>query len=181
MRILGIDPGSAVTGFGVVERAEGRVVHVAHGTVRALPRAPLAARLAGLYRDIADVIELHRPDVAVVEQIFVAASPRSALVLGQARGAALAAIAARGLGVAELTASQIKQSVAGSGRASKHQVQRMVKRLLDLDRTPASDAADALAAAIAHAHAARLSALGVAPRARRRPRRPLRAAVRSAR
>jgi crossover junction endodeoxyribonuclease RuvC len=181
MRILGIDPGSAVTGFGVVERVDGHVVHVAHGALRTSSGAPLAARLASLYRDIAEVIELHRPDVAVVEQVFVAASPRSALVLGQARGAALAAIAAQGLAVAELAASQIKQSVVGSGRATKRQVQLMVKRLLDLDRVPSTDAADALAAAIAHSHAARLLALGVAPGARRRPRRPLSAAVRSPR
>jgi crossover junction endodeoxyribonuclease RuvC len=169
MRILGIDPGSRVTGYGVVERRGGAVVHVAHGTLRPPSGAPFAARLAFLYRSVAEVIEQHRPDVAVVERVFVHRSPRAALELGQARGAVLCAVAGAGLGVCEYAASQVKQAVTGSGAADKQQVQTMVRRLLGLDRAP-RDATDALAAAIRHAHGGPLEALGVAP-SRRRPRR----------
>lgn len=181
MRILGIDPGSNATGFGVVDRDGARLVHVAHGTVR--PRsATLATRLHEVHGVLCEVVEHHRPDVAVLERVFVASSPRSALALGQARGAALSALGAAGLAVSEYTASQIKLAVTGNGRADKRQVQRMVCRLLGLERTPASDAADALAAAIRHAQAARLEGLGVVGGRRRRPaRRGLPLAVRRTR
>ena len=175
MRILGIDPGLVATGFGVVARSGSALIHVVHGTVRPPRSSPLAVRLHCLYRALAQVIEEHRPDVVAIEQVFVAASPSAALVLGQARGAVLAAVAAGGLPVSEYTPSQIKQGVAGSGAAGKPQVQAMVRRILALERAPA-DAADALAAAIRHAHEPRLVVLGVAPR-RRRPRQPRRFAV----
>jgi crossover junction endodeoxyribonuclease RuvC len=168
MRILGIDPGSTATGFGLVDHMGGEVVHVAHGTVRPPRNASLAARLEQLHRVVGDVVVDHQPDVAVVERVFVAASPRAALVLGQARGAVLAALGAAGLDVSEYAPTQIKQTVTGDGRAAKRQVQRMVRRLLTLDSLPGSDAADALAAAICHARAGRLAALGVGRR-RRRP------------
>jgi crossover junction endodeoxyribonuclease RuvC len=169
-RILGIDPGSQVTGFGVVERVDGRLVHVAHGTLRHPGEATIARRLDRLYRALCEVIEAHRPEEASVEQVFVARSARSALVLGQARGVALAALGAAGLVVHEYAPTRIKQSVAGSGRAAKTQIQRVVRRQLGLASTPAADAADALAAAICHAQAGRLQALGVraGPRPRRR-------------
>ena len=175
MRILGIDPGLVATGFGVVERAGGALIHVAHGTVRPPRSSPLAVRLHCLYRALAEVIEQHRPDAVAIEQVFVAVSPHAALVLGQARGALLAAVAAGGLPVTEYTPSQIKQGVTGSGAAGKPQVQAMVRRILALERAP-SDAADALAAAIRHAHEPRLALLGVIGR-RRRPRGPRRFAV----
>ena len=175
MRILGIDPGLVATGFGVVERSGSGLIHVAHGTVRPPRSSPLAARLYCLYRALAQVIEEHRPDAVAIEQVFVATNPYAALVLGQARGALLAAVAAGGLPVAEYTPSQIKQGVAGSGAAPKRQVQAMVRRILALERAPA-DAADALAAAIRHAHEPRLALLGVIGR-RRRPRQPCRFAV----
>jgi crossover junction endodeoxyribonuclease RuvC len=166
MRILGIDPGSTVTGYGVVERAGGRLRHVAHGTL-AVPRgAPLPARLAALHRALSQVIADHGPDGAVVEQVFVAASPRSALVLGEARGVALAAAAAAGLPVFEYGARAIKLAVAGSGAAGKPEVQRMVCALLALGEAPAADAADALAAAICHVRGAGLPA-GARARGRR--------------
>jgi crossover junction endodeoxyribonuclease RuvC len=171
MRVLGIDPGSTATGFGIVERSGSALVHVAHGTVRPPRGALLAARLGWLYRDISQVIEQYRPDAVAVEQVFVAASPRAALVLGQARGAVLAAVAAGGLPVVEYTPAQIKQGVAGTGAAPKPQVQAMVRRILALERAPAADAADALAAAIRHAHEPRLALIGVVDR-RRRARRP---------
>jgi len=160
-RVLGIDPGSTVTGFGVIERLGSKIVHVAHGTLR--PKgSSLAARLAQLHRMISEVVEGHAPDVASVEQVFVSTSPRAALVLGQARGVALAALAALGVGVEEYAPASIKQSVTGSGRAPKRQVQEMVGRLLALERKPAQDAADALAAAICHAHAGKLVGMGAA-------------------
>ncbi|HEX5064976.1 MAG TPA: crossover junction endodeoxyribonuclease RuvC [Myxococcota bacterium] len=166
-RVLGIDPGSATTGFGLVERSGARVVHVAHGTIR-LPRTgSLTSRLARLHREVAELAQRYRPDVASIEQCFVAVSPRSALVLGQARGAALAALGGAGVAVVEYAPAHIKLSVAGSGRAGKDQIQRVVARVLDLSSWPAADAADALAAALCHAMAGRLELLAQRPRARR--------------
>ncbi len=181
MRILGIDPGSTATGYGVVERRAGGVAHVAHGTLRLRSRETLPLRLASLQRDLAEVIRLHAPEVASVERVFVAASARSALVLGHARGVILATVASAGLPVVEYAARQIKQAVTGTGAAPKAQVQTMVRRLLDLERRPAQDAADGLAAAICHAHAARWLAAGGRPTSRRRSRRSGTLVVRRAR
>jgi len=159
MRILGIDPGSVATGYGVVDSEAGRLIHVAHGTLRPSPRSSPAQRLHELHQSISAVVHDHAPDTAVVEQVFVSASARSALVLGQARGVALAAVSVGGRVVVEYSASRIKLAVTGNGRAGKAQVQNMVRRLLELDRVPARDAADALAAAICHANAGRIGAL----------------------
>jgi len=171
MRILGIDPGSQATGYGVIDRDGSRLLHVAHGTLK--PRGGSAElRLHQLYAAILEVARHHEPDAAVVERVFVAHGARSALVLGQARGVALAALGSLGLGVTEYSASEIKLAVTGSGRADKRQVSLMVRRLLALERVPETDhAADALAAAIGHAQAGALRALGVvARRGARRPR-----------
>lgn len=159
MRILGIDPGSLVTGYGVVERRGADVHHVAHGTLRQQRTAPLAARLAAIHAGIVDVVQVHRPDLVVVEQVFVAANVRAALVLGQARGVALAAVAAAGLRVDELSPQEVKRAVTGTGAAPKLQVRRMVQRLLGLEAAPVQDAADALAAAICRAHQSALLTL----------------------
>jgi len=164
MRILGIDPGSAATGFGVVDSEAGRLIHVAHGTLRPSPRSSMAERLHYLHQAVREVMLDHAPDVAVIEQVFVSASARSALVLGQARGVALAAVGAVGRTVVEYSASRIKLAATGNGRADKAQVQEMVRRLLELNRPPARDAADALAAAICHANAGRIGALTRASR-----------------
>ncbi len=172
MRIIGIDPGSLATGFGIVESAEGRLRHVAHGTLKPPRSASLSERLAFLYAGLAEIVACHSPDVAVVERVFLAANARSALVLGHARGVALAALGAQGLPVHELAAREVKQAVVGTGRATKAQVQTMVTRLLALDSVPNTDAADALAGAICHAHAGPLKALGAG--ARRRAKRPTR-------
>ena len=177
MRILGIDPGSLVTGYGVVERRGAGLHHVAHGTLRPPRVAPLATRLAAIHAGIAAVIESHAPVLVVVEKVFVAANPRAALVLGQARGVVLAAAAAAGLRVDELSPQAVKLAVVGTGAAQKLQVQRMVQRLLALEERPAQDAADALAAAWCAAQAsprlgravAELDAAG-ALRQTRRPR-----------
>ncbi len=170
MRILGIDPGSAVTGFGVVDSEAGKLVHVAHGTLRTPSRAAMVDRLSYLYQAVQAVARDHEPDVAAIEQVFVSANPRSALILGQARGAVLAAVGGRGATVVEYSALRIKKAVTGSGRADKRQVQNMVRRILALDRVPAKDAADALATAICHAHAGRLGGV-VRPAPRTRTRR----------
>jgi len=170
MRILGIDPGSNCTGYGLVERTAtaGRgpgagtrgVAHLAHGSLRPPRGAALPLRLAALQRAFTALLVELQPDVAVVERAFVAASPQSALVLGHARGVALAALGIAGVPVHELAPAAIKLSIAGSGVADKRQVQAMVQRLLALPSAPPRDAADALAAALCHAQAGRLLALG---------------------
>ncbi len=170
LRILGVDPGSSVTGFGVVERRGSRVVHVAHGTLRTQRGAALADRLAAIQTGLSAAIAEHRPQVVVVERIFAGRSARSALVLGHARGVALVTAALAGLSVLEYTAPEIKLAVVGTGAAEKRQVQAMVARLLGLAVAPAFDAADALAAALCHAHRGPLAALAGAagPRGRAR-------------
>jgi crossover junction endodeoxyribonuclease RuvC len=153
LRVLGVDPGSQATGYGVIDRVGSELCWVAHGVLRP-PRSPsLVARLAALMQQLAEVIAQYAPDVASVEDVFVAASPRSALVLGQARGAVLAAVGAAAIPLVQYAPARIKQAVAGNGRAAKDQIQRVVKRSLILASAPAADAADALAAAICHARA----------------------------
>jgi crossover junction endodeoxyribonuclease RuvC len=149
MRILGIDPGSRLTGYGVVEVSRGRSVYVASGCIRTTQK-DIPARLGEIYEGIAALIRDHAPDAAAVEQVFVARNASSALKLGQARGAALAAVVMVGLPVAEYAARRVKQAVTGTGAATKYQVQHMVCRLLQLTRAPSADAADALAIAICH-------------------------------
>jgi crossover junction endodeoxyribonuclease RuvC len=149
MRILGIDPGSRLTGYGVVEVCRGRSVYVASGCIRTTQK-DIPARLGEIYEGVAALIRDHAPDAAAVEQVFMARNASSALKLGQARGAALAAVVMFGLPVAEYAARRVKQAVTGTGAATKNQVQHMVCRLLQLTRAPSADAADALAIAICH-------------------------------
>jgi crossover junction endodeoxyribonuclease RuvC len=151
-RILGIDPGLRVTGFGLIEAQRGALVYVASGCIRATGSS-LPVRLGVIARDLAHVIAESSPTEVAVEKVFVNVNPNSTLLLGQARGAAIAAAVLAGLPVTEYTAGQVKQAVVGGGRAQKSQVQHMVCRLLALPGIPAADAADALAAAICHAHA----------------------------
>lgn len=156
MRILGIDPGLQVTGFGVID-AEGQALqYVASGTItsRGHAQGDLPGRLKLLYEGIREVIERYQPQAAAVEIVFVNVNPQSTLLLGQARGACVTALVAADLPVAEYTALQMKKAIAGHGKAAKHEVQAMVQRLLRLDRAPGTDAADALGLAIAHAHIA---------------------------
>ena len=155
MRILGIDPGLQRTGFGVVDVEGARLAYVASGTISTTeaPRGDLPLRLKIIFDGVREVIERYRPDCASAEIVFVNVNPQSTLLLGQARGAALAALVARELPVAEYTALQMKKAVVGHGLASKAQVQEMVKRLLGLPAAPGKDAADALGLAISHAHA----------------------------
>jgi len=152
MRILGIDPGLRVTGFGVIDKAGHRLSYVTSGCVRTGERAELPSRLKTILDSLIHVIDENVPNEVAVEKVFVNVNPQSTLLLGQARGAAICAAVWRGLAVAEYTALQVKQAVVGNGHARKHQVQQMVQRLLALPLPPAPDAADALACAICHAH-----------------------------
>ena len=155
MRILGIDPGLRTTGFGVVDVTGAHLQYVASGTISTthLDTGQLPARLGVLFAGLHEVVARYQPDCACVEIVFVNVNPQSTLLLGQARGACVAALGSKDLAVAEYTALQMKQAVVGHGRAAKSQVQEMVRRLLQLPGLPGTDAADALGLAITHAHA----------------------------
>lgn len=151
-RILGIDPGSRITGYGVIEAGLGRIRFIACGVVKTTPQFPFANRLNEIFDGINEVIQLHGPEVAAVEEVFMATNANSALKLGQARGAAVVAAMQNGLGVHDYSAKKVKRSVVGYGQAEKGQVQHMIRVLLGLSSSPSADAADALAVAICHAH-----------------------------
>lgn len=150
--ILGIDPGSRLTGYGIIEKNGQQLRFVDAGTIRTETQE-MPERLKRIFAGIERVVKFHQPNEAVIEQVFMAQNPDSALKLGQARGAAIAAVVNLDLPVSEYTARQIKQSVVGYGAADKEQVQMMVMKLLNLTIRPQADAADALATAICHAHA----------------------------
>lgn len=154
MRILGIDPGLQITGFGVVDADGHNLSYVASGTIKTghLDTRELPARLGVLYDGIREVSERYKPDTSSVEIIFVNVNPQGTLMLGQARGACITALVSCQLAVAEYTALQMKKAVAGYGKAGKAEVQQMVMRLLKLPSLPGKDAADALGLAITHAH-----------------------------
>ncbi len=171
MLILGIDPGLQRTGFGLVQADGPRLSYVASGTISTLeaPRGDLPLRLKIIFEGVREVVQRYTPDCACAEIVFVNVNPQSTLLLGQARGAALAALVSGGLPVAEYTALQMKKAVVGHGLASKAQVQEMVMRLLKLPGLPGKDAADALGLAISHAHAgASMAALAAASPLQRR-------------
>lgn len=151
MRILGIDPGLRVTGFGVLDKVGQQLHYVASGCIKT-PAGELPERLKVILNSLGVVIAEHQPDQVAVEKVFVNVNPQSTLLLGQARGAAICAAVLANLPVGEYTALQVKQAVVGNGHADKEQVQLMVQRLLKLSGTPSPDAADALACAICHAH-----------------------------
>ncbi len=151
MRILGIDPGLRMTGFGVIDWIANRPVYISSGCIKS-GEGELPQRLGVILSCLGEVIALHRPEQVAIEKVFVNVNPQSTLLLGQARGAAICAAVLQCLPVAEYTALQVKQAVVGNGHAAKEQVQEMVKRLLNLAAVPSSDAADALACAICHAH-----------------------------
>ena len=161
MRILGIDPGLRTTGFGVLDAEGPRLRYVASGVIQThgAEQGNLPARLKVLFDGIRELQARYAPDVAAVEIVFVNVNPQATLLLGQARGACVTALVAGELPVAEYTALQMKQAVAGHGKAAKAQVQAMVQRLLQLPAAPRPDAADALGLAITHAHAGRAVAL----------------------
>ncbi|MBU1137788.1 MAG: crossover junction endodeoxyribonuclease RuvC [Proteobacteria bacterium] len=151
-RILGIDPGSRITGYGIVDAGRGKISFVSCGVIKTTARFPLANRLNEIFEGINEVIQLHDPEVAAVEEVFMSTNANSALKLGQARGAAVVAAMQNGLGVYDYSAKKVKQAVVGYGQAEKGQVQHMIRVLLGLSATPSNDAADALAVAICHAN-----------------------------
>lgn len=151
VRILGIDPGSRITGYGIVDFHSNSVRHVASGCIRA-GHTELATRLKAIFDGISALVDEVAPTELAIEQVFLHRNAASALKLGQARGAALMAGVTRGLALYEYSPNQVKQAVTGRGHASKDQVQHMIKMLLCLREIPASDAADALAVAICHGH-----------------------------
>ena len=149
--LLGIDPGSRITGYGLVEEIGNQCHYVASGCIR-IKDAPLPERLQQIFDGINMVIETYNPQSVGIEQVFMLRNADSALKLGQARGAAIVASVNQGLEVSEYSARQVKQAVVGKGSAEKTQVQHMVKSILKLDKTPQADAADALAIALCHSH-----------------------------
>lgn len=151
-RILGIDPGSRITGYGIVDAGRGKISFVSCGVIKTTARFPLANRLNEIFEGINEVIQLHDPEVAAVEEVFMSTNANSALKLGQARGAAVVAAMQNGLGVYDYSAKKVKRAVVGYGQAEKGQVQHMIRVLLGLSAEPSTDAADALAVAICHAN-----------------------------
>ena len=153
MRVLGIDPGSVRTGFGVVDETRAGLQAVTWGTVPTSARQALPARLKRIYERLSEVLHTWKPDAVAVEQVFLANNPRAALVLGHARGVALLTVANAAIPLVEYSALEIKMALVGYGRADKPQVQQMVRSLLRLSTAPQpTDAADALATAICHLH-----------------------------
>ncbi|HEY0190741.1 MAG TPA: crossover junction endodeoxyribonuclease RuvC [Kofleriaceae bacterium] len=150
MRILGIDPGSRVCGYGVIDERAGELVYVECGLLTAPEHRPMEQRLGEIARGLREVIGELAPDVVAVEDVFSYQNPRSALALAQARGMALAVIGLAGLAVASYAPALVKKAVSGSGRADKSQVARMVQALIGLRSLPRADATDALAVAITH-------------------------------
>ncbi len=161
MLVIGIDPGTATTGYGLVqENADGSLSVVDFGAILTPSDQSMPERLLELHRQLREILLLHRPQSGAVEKLFFQRNVRTALSVGQGRGVALLALAEAGLPVAEYTPLEVKQAVAGYGGADKQQVQYMVRALLNLDRIPSpDDAADALAIAICHVHSSRIRSL----------------------
>ena len=155
MRVMGIDPGLADVGYGVIEQSgKGREIrHLAHGVIRTSAGRPMAERLEKIYRELSDLIRLHEPDEIAIEELFFSSNVKTAMVVAQARGVAILATAESKTPLAEYSPPQIKQALVGNGRAAKRQVQMMVRAVLGLEEVPRPDhAADALATAICHLH-----------------------------
>lgn len=161
MIVLGIDPGTAATGYGLVrENPDGSLALVDYGVIQTPSKQPMPKRLLELHQRLHELIHLHRPATSAVEKLFFQTNARTAISVGQARGVALLALAQAGLEVAEYTPLQVKSAVTGYGAAEKGQVQQMVRQLLNLAQIPTpDDAADALAVAICHVHSYRINAL----------------------
>jgi len=160
MLVLGIDPGTATTGYGLVREAEGGPALVAYGTIQTAAGAPMPDRLRTIYHELKQLLALHGPDTAAVEKLFFQRNVSTAMSVGQARGVALLALAEAGVSVGEYTPRDVKLAVAGYGGADKPQVQQMVRAILNLSEVPKpDDAADALAVAICHLHSMKMKAL----------------------
>ncbi len=153
MQILGIDPGLNHTGYGIISSDGPIIQHVIHGVISAPSNYSIPERLQIIFDNICNIVEKHRPEASAVEIVFLNSNPNSSLLLGHARGAVLCALSSGKLSIHEYTALQIKKAIVGTGKATKEQVQRMIRNLLSLDKLPGSDSADALACAICHANA----------------------------
>lgn len=156
LRVLGIDPGLRNTGFGIVDVIDNTPIYVTSGVISTNSEDILAMRIKVILSGITQIIEEYKPNIASIEKVFVNVNPQSTLLLGQARGAAIASCVLYNLEVTEYTALQVKQSVVGYGHAEKDQVGKMVKLFLNLSGTLQKDAADALAVALAHIHYAKV-------------------------
>ena len=159
MIILGIDPGSRITGYGIISKEGNRLIHIDNGAIFTQSAKDFPQRLQQIFVGLSAIIEQYRPEAVAVENVFLAKNAQSALKLGQARGAAIVAAVCVGLSVFEYTALQVKQAVVGSGRAEKQQVQHMIKVLLNLPEVAQEDASDALAVAVCHAHSAGMNSI----------------------
>lgn len=160
MRVLGIDPGTAITGYAVIEEQGSGLRLMAIGTIDTPADAPLPQRLQRIYTNLQEVVERYQPEAAAVEQLFFSRNARTAMSVGHARGVVLLALADAGLQIAEYTPMQVKQAVTGYGNATKHQIQEMMRVLLGLAEIPRpDDAADAAAVAVCYLHRSRLDAL----------------------
>lgn len=160
MLVLGIDPGLATTGYGLVEGDGQRLELVSYGVLRTPAGLPTAQRLVQIHRELTELLDQYKPQATAVEELFFATNARTAMIVGEARGVLLLTLAQAGLEVAEYTPLQVKQAITGYGQADKTQVQEMVRLLLSLDDIPRpDDAADALAVSICHHHSAHLSAM----------------------
>ena len=161
--VLGIDPGSRITGYGIVEKAGNRLIHIDNGAIFTDTAVDFPDRLKKIFDGLMDIIARYQPDQVAIEKVFFSTNPQSALKLGQARGAAIVAAVHCGLPVAEYSALQVKQAVVGQGRAEKGQVQKMLKALLGLPEIAQSDASDALAVAICHINSYGLKQISAPP------------------
>jgi len=160
MRVIGIDPGTAITGWGVVEGDGDQLTPVAYGVVTTPAGTPLPQRLQTIYHELTEIIQKWQPETAAIEELFFSKNAKTALAVGHGRGAAMLALANAGLTIVEYKPLEIKQALTGHGGADKQQMQQMVKLLLELDDIPRpDDAADGLAVAICHLHSARLRLL----------------------
>ena len=156
MRVFGIDPGSHLTGYGIVEKRDNKLVHIDNGVVRPQSNQSFNERLRIIYQQICDLLDEFKPDVVALEDTFVAKNAKSAMKLGQARGVAILAASVRGLDIVEYHPTHIKQAITGVGGATKSQIQMMVKAILKLPDVAQEDASDALAVAICHLHSAKI-------------------------
>ncbi len=160
MRVLGFDPGTAATGYGIVEQKGNRLCHIAHGVITTAAHQPLAARLKSIFEESQDLLERYTPDAVAIEKIYFSKNVRTAISVAQARGVIVLTAELAGKTIGEFSPLEVKNGVVGYGKATKHQVQEMVKRILDLDAPPRpDDAADALALAICQIHAGKFQNL----------------------
>jgi crossover junction endodeoxyribonuclease RuvC len=160
MRILGLDPGTATTGYGIVDAVAGELTAVTYGTITTPAKSPMPARLQKIEKELKELLEVYQPDAAGIEEVFFGRNVTTAITVGQARGVLILTLANAGIPIGEYSPPKIKESVTGYGKADKNQVQMMIRNLLDLEETPRpDDAADGLAVAITHYHYQRFESL----------------------